>query len=525
MAAPIPRYKVRLHQANGETSSRGGLAENQKFHDIRLQRAQQKSDLYIEDLPHLHLPSNISDRLFDHQRYGVNWMYHLHLAKTGGILGDDMGLGKTFQVVSLMVGLMLKREIQKVLIAAPVSVLPNWQREIETHLLPHVPATTHILNSDMAKRKRLSILSEVFFDNNHQIIISSHQMITNMIEDFTQGSWDYVILDEGHVIKNPSTKMFKAMKSLKTKHRLLLTGTPIQNKLEEFWAVVDWATEGRAFGTLSNFTKMIADPIAKGQHPNATEFQLIVANEARDLLTRATKPILLQRKKKEQPKETLQLPEKKELVLWISLSTQQRNIYEKYMYSTTYSRAFSRSTYPVEVITYLKSLCRHPVLLEVAERKRKTEDLDDLVHSLQTLTMNEETTPENNYEDYGVGHLFDAIARVPTAEELLRGSVKLRVLVKMITALTDEGHRILVFSQSKLMLQIIQYVLIAFDFASYKIDGSMNARERQQIIDDFNNISEDYSGPLVCLLTTKACGCGITLTAADRVIIFDPCKS
>ncbi len=473
----------------------------------------------------LQLPTSIRDRLFEHQLYGVNWMYNLHINSMGGILGDDMGLGKTFQVVSLLTGLAMSNQIQKVLIAAPVSVLSNWQRELELHLMPHIPRTiVHILNSEMTKRRRLGILDEVFCsESGKHFIISSHQMITNMIDDFLRGKWDYVILDEGHVIKNPATKMYKAMKSLKTNHRLLLTGTPIQNKLEEFWAVVDWATNGKAFGSIESFSKMIADPISKGQNPTATELQLLAAKSARQILTDITKPILLQRKKKEQPKESLKLPQKMELVIWINLSTQQRTMYERYFESRACSKAFNTSRYPVEVITYLKTLCRHPVLLEVSEGKQKIDDVDDLAQTLAALRVND-SSAEMNHEDYGIGHLFDAIARVPPAEELLRGSVKLRVLVKMVTALIENGHRVLVFSQSKLMLQIIQHILIAFDFASYKIDGSTNAKDRQAMIDDFNNTSDDYSGPLVCLLTTKACGCGITLTGADRVIIFDPCR-
>jgi DNA excision repair protein ERCC-6-like len=510
----VPRYKdmSAVYAAKKKTEPTSLLSEALK--------TSPQSEL--DSLPRLLLPTDIEERLYDHQRIGVNWMYNLYCKDSGGILGDDMGLGKTFQVISLLIGLMLTKQIMRVLILAPVVVLPNWQREITEYLLAHIPAAdVYVLNSDMPKRRRLAILEETFSCELQRIIISSHQTVSNMIKDFTQGTWDYVILDEGHVIKNPATQMFKAMRSLSSRHRLLLTGTPIQNNLDEFWAVVDWATNGRTFGSLSNFTKMVADPIAKGQHPKATEFQVRVANESRDILQRITRPILLQRTKREQSQ--IKLPEKKELVLWISLSSEQRAIYESYTKSSIYSSAFNRSTYPVEVINYLKTLCRHPVLLEVAiKKKNAVADMNGLTDAMTELNMTQ--FEGEDVGAYGVGHLFEAIQRKPSLEEFLRGSLKLRILIKMLKALVDDNHRVLVFSQSKLMLQIIQHLLIEFDYASYKIDGSTSLRERQEIIDDFNNTSAHYSGPPICLLTTKACGCGITLTGADRVIIFDPCK-
>lgn len=436
-----------------------------------------------------------------------------------------MGLGKTFQVTSLLTGLMQAEKIKRVMIVAPVSVLPNWERELNTHLSPHISSVMiSVLNSDVAKKKRLQILAATFDGRENSIVICSHQMVTTMVEEFSRGKWDYVVLDEGHVIKNPATKLFQSMQRLPSTHRLLLTGTPIQNKLEEFWAVVDWATKGKAFGTLQYFSKNIADPIAKGQNPDATDIQLVSANEAKKILSSLIRPIFLQRKKKDQPQESLKLPEKKELVLWITLSTVQRSMYEKYITSSTYLSAFRRTQYPVEVINYLKTLCRHPILLEVAEKNKSArDDVDGLVSSINQMSIGDDLNDEGTYEG-GINFVFDAIKRTPDVQELMRGSVKLRVLIRMLSKMVEEGHRILVFSQSKLMLQIIQYVLVEYDFPSYRIDGSTSLKERQIIIDDFNNLSEDYTGPMICLLTTKACGTGITLTGADRVVIFDPCK-
>eukprot|EP01034_Spumella_vulgaris_P037301 gene37301-46026_t len=191
-----------------------------------------------------------------------------------------MGLGKTFQVTCLLIGLMRLKLIQRVLIIAPVSVLPSWSRELESHLAPHIPGVSiEVTNADMSKKKRQKILEDVFSvprkgPKSPCVVITSYQLVAGMIEDFSGGDnnsdgsvWDYVILDEGHLIKNPSTKTSKAMHMLRSHHRLILTGTPVQNHLNEFWAIADWATSGRRFGSLSHFKERFATPIMNGQDP------------------------------------------------------------------------------------------------------------------------------------------------------------------------------------------------------------------------------------------------------------------
>jgi SNF2 family DNA or RNA helicase len=193
-------------------------------------------DEFISDINDLDLPNELITRMYPHQKEGVQWLYSLHLSQPGGILGDDMGLGKTFQVTCLLTGLMRNKLIQRALIVVPVSVLQTWERELRQHLHPHVKRIgIDIVNADMAKKKRQQILRDVFLSKHQKIIITSYHLVSNMMDDFGQGCWDYLILDEGHIIKNPSTKISKSMKSLPSKHRLLLTGTPIQNHLTEFW--------------------------------------------------------------------------------------------------------------------------------------------------------------------------------------------------------------------------------------------------------------------------------------------------
>jgi len=153
-----------------------------------------------------------------------------------------MGLGKTFQVSCLLTGLLKMGFVSRVLIIAPVSVIESWQREINNFVAPYIPRLTlDAVIADVPMKKRLKALRDCFISRNPRIIISSYQLVANMIEDFSNEggeSWDYVILDEGHVIKNTQTKTSKAIHQLRSHHKLLLTGTPIQNELTEFWSLL-----------------------------------------------------------------------------------------------------------------------------------------------------------------------------------------------------------------------------------------------------------------------------------------------
>lgn len=193
------------------------------FHGKPVMQVESESDNIISaaDISDLNLPDELKSRMFAHQIEGVQWLYGLHFSHPGGILGDDMGLGKTFQVNCLITGLMRTNKIQRVLIIAPVSVLPSWNRELVQHLAPYVKRVgIEMCSAEMTKKKRQKILADVFASRNPKVVISSYHLVANMTDEFVGGgSWDYVILDEGHIIKNPTTKLSKVMHMLKSNHR------------------------------------------------------------------------------------------------------------------------------------------------------------------------------------------------------------------------------------------------------------------------------------------------------------------
>ena len=201
-------------------------------------------------LESIEMPKELIDRMYEHQRDGVKWMYNLHMNtnRYGGILGDDMGLGKTFQVSCLLTCLVRSCMVQRVLIIAPVSVVLNWQRELNQHMRPYVTdCCFEVVSAELNMKKRLQILHDVFQAGSRRsrVVITSYHLVANMIESYCAGIWDYVILDEGHVIKNPSTKISKSINAIVCKKRLLLTGTPIQNDLTELWSLLNFVTNGK----------------------------------------------------------------------------------------------------------------------------------------------------------------------------------------------------------------------------------------------------------------------------------------
>ena len=340
-----------------------------------------------------------------------------------------------------------------------------------------------------------------------------------------------------------------------------------------------------------------------GQDPNVYDFQRQKSRVAATNLKNLLQPILLQRKKTDF-KDVLQLPEKLEIVMWVPLSSKQRALYCKYLEGRELEKVLSQSTYPIEAVNYLKTLCRHPFLTEatvavkqgrtgggasnnsvsdlaaalgsmglsgaalstsssrgnscgscsqpygVQEQRRRPPSFDHQVsvcfmvaemvhecysqgsyHKLCIINMNLMCVMgvygiQDSKEDCREASLredptsvFSIVGRTPSRAELVCDSMKLQVFLRLLQQLRGDGHRTLVFSQSKLMLDILQHVLADIGVGSYRIDGSVGGRERQSIIDNMNDTDSRID---VCLLTTKACGFGITLTGADRVIVYDP---
>lgn len=328
-----------------------------------------------------------------------------------------------------------------------------------------------------------------------------------------------MILDEGHKIKNPSTKVAKAVREVPAHHRFILSGTPVQNNLSELWALFDFVTVGEVLGDRKAFKAEFSEKIEAGSDKRATDRQkrvsAIVAEELRMLI----KPHFLRRDKKfvqEKYKECEEPPsaddalsrmaqlhhaptptlaksqvQKNDFVVWTYLSPVQKKLYEGFLDSEEVKEALNSTKSPLAAISVLKKICDHPRLLH--EEMKSCRSLASLLPSTQKYDMHLET--------------------------MLGESGKLAILESLLKNLIENKHRILVFSQSKKMLDIIEIVLNHAKIALLRIDGDIpTAEERQVIMDRFNRDMRVS----VCLLTSQTGGLGINLTSADRVVIFDP---
>eukprot|EP01098_Paradermamoeba_levis_P008169 TRINITY_DN3385_c0_g2_i1.p1 TRINITY_DN3385_c0_g2~~TRINITY_DN3385_c0_g2_i1.p1 ORF type:complete len:337 (+),score=89.09 TRINITY_DN3385_c0_g2_i1:62-1012(+) len=201
-------------------------------------------------------PETIYKQLFPYQREGVKWMWSLFKSRHGGILGDDMGLGKTVQVSSFLAALLEGGQIKRALILAPVSVLSHWQKTLASWSSCRIK-----LFHGTSKTQREKELGEVIKKGG--CAISTYGMVLSSADKLSQIVWDYIILDEGHKIKNPGIKLSKILPTIESKHKVILTGTPIQNNLGEMWALFNYVCDGELLGSRKTFSQQFEEKSSK----------------------------------------------------------------------------------------------------------------------------------------------------------------------------------------------------------------------------------------------------------------------
>ncbi|XP_071508949.1 uncharacterized protein [Diadema antillarum] len=481
---------------------------------------------------------DLYDKLYDYQRDSLLWFWRLHRKQKGGILGDDMGLGKTVQVVAFLSGLFDMEQVSSVLIVVPVALVINWQREFQNW----APGIGVYAFHGASKKERERLLERV--QRRGGVLMVSYGLVMTCWEQINHHHgaefvWDYVILDEGHKIKNPN-KTTKAVHAISATHRFILTGTPIQNNLKELWSLFNFVTHGTLLGTQQTFKAEYDNPITRAREKDATASEKLLGNEMAESLRLLIAPYFLRRTKadvlenkgdEERGAERVDdndetdsvtsgstrdgrslnvipsLTRKNDLIVWLSLTETQVQIYQDFISLDRVKELLMTKRSPLAELTILKKLCDHPRLLS----KRACRQLG--------LEMSEEGHDENS--DPHSNEMESAATNIHTIDDqvLLMESGKLQFLVHLLTNLRGEGHRCLVFSQSRKMLDIVQKVLRARHFKLMRLDGTITKlAEREDIISRFQG-DKSYS---VFLLTTQVGGVGLTLTGADRVVIIDP---
>lgn len=401
------------------------------------------------------IPESLQDVLREYQTVGVSWLGGLAKYGLGGILADDMGLGKTLQVITFL--LMKKKEslsgIEPALVVAPTSLMYNWLEEIQK-FAPELSAIAIAGN----KSDREEILQDI---SNHDLIITTYNMLARDIEIYSEKFFSYCFLDEAQHIKNPTTQKAKAVKQLQAGGYYALTGTPIENTLTELWSIFDFIMPGYLY-THDKFKRDFETPIVRGQEKSTA-----------DKLARYISPFVLRRLKKDVLKE---LPDKLERRMLNEMNDEQSKIYDAYFVQAK---------------------------KELAEELKKNGFEKSRIKILALLTRLRQIAcdPSIFLEDY-VG-----------------GSGKLDMLEELVREAVDGGHRILIFSQFTTMLQKIGQRLGQMEISFDYLDGSTPAKERMRLVKSFNS---DIGGNPVFLISLKAGGTGLNLTGADMVIHYDP---
>jgi SNF2 family DNA or RNA helicase len=402
----------------------------------------------FEAIPAVDIPDGLNATLRDYQKQGYNWLHFLDDFSFGGCLADDMGLGKTLQIITFLLSQRTKQKHNTNLIVVPTSLIFNWQNEIAKF----APSLT-ILTAYGATRPKDSADF-----GRYEIVLTTYGTLLGDISFLRKFTFNYIILDESQAIKNPESQRYRAVKLLKSRNKLLLTGTPVENNTFDLYGQLSFACPG-LLGSKTYFRNHYAIPID----------QFYDAERASELQKRIN-PFILRRTKKQVASE---LPEKTEMVLYCEMGEEQRRVYNAYeqefrLFLNTKSEGDVARVqlHILQGLTKLRQICNSPSLLN-----------DDAYYGNQ--------------------------------------SAKIDVLMEQITS-KSANHKILIFSQFVTMLDLIKAKMQSANIAFEYLTGQ--TRNRQASVDNFQSNSDIR----VFLISLKAGGTGLNLTEADYVYIVDP---
>ncbi|KAJ6619823.1 hypothetical protein lerEdw1_014913 [Lerista edwardsae] len=403
--------------------------------------------------------------LRDYQLEGLNWLAHSWCKNNSVILADEMGLGKTIQTISFLSCLFHQHQLYgPFLIVVPLSTLTSWQREFEIWA-PEINVVVYI--GDQMSRNAIREYEWVHAQTKRlkfNVLITTYEILLKDKAVLGSISWAFLGVDEAHRLKNDDSLLYKTLTDFKSNHRLLITGTPLQNSLKELWSLLHFIMPEK-FESWEDFE----DDHGKGRENGYQSLHKVL------------EPFLLRRVKKDVEKS---LPAKVEQILRVEMSALQKQYY-KWILTRNY-KALSKGTRGstsgfLNIVMELKKCCNHCYLIKPPEENER-ENSQELLLSL------------------------------------IRSSGKLILLDKLLSRLRERGNRVLIFSQMVRMLDILAEYLAIKHYPFQRLDGSIKGEIRKQALDHFNaDSSEDFC----FLLSTRAGGLGINLASADTVVIFD----
>uniref|UniRef100_A0AAR2KVJ7 DNA helicase n=1 Tax=Pygocentrus nattereri TaxID=42514 RepID=A0AAR2KVJ7_PYGNA len=419
--------------------------------------------------------------LREYQLEGVNWLLFNWYNRQNCILADEMGLGKTIQSIALLSEVFAVGVQGPFLIIAPLSTITNWEREFSTW----TEMNAIVYHGSLASRQMIQQYEMYCKDDKGHLIpgaykfdalITTFEMVLSDCPELREIYWRCVIIDEAHRLKNRNCKLLDSLKMLNLEHKVLLTGTPLQNTVEELFSLLHF--------------------LEPAQFPSETEFLRefgdLKTEEQVQKLQAILKPMMLRRLKEDVEKN---LAPKQETIIEVELTDVQKKYYRAILernFSFLSLGANSNSNVPnlLNTMMELRKCCNHPYLITGAEEK--------IVAELRER--------------------YDPMAPDFHLQALVRSAGKLVLLDKLLPRLKAGGHKVLIFSQMVRCLDILEDYLIHKRYLYERIDGRVRGNLRQAAIDRFSKSDSDR---FVFLLCTRAGGLGINLTAADTCVIFD----
>uniref|UniRef100_A0AAR2LTH3 Excision repair cross-complementation group 6-like 2 n=1 Tax=Pygocentrus nattereri TaxID=42514 RepID=A0AAR2LTH3_PYGNA len=488
------------------------------------------------------VPYTINRYLRNYQREGIKFIYDRYMKSRGCILGDDMGLGKTIQAISFLAAVLQKTgtwedvqnnrpeflqsqgsskqsKIKKVfLIVAPLSVLYNWKDELDTW--GHFKT---VIVHGVKKEEELARVSR----GRCEIALTTYETLRLCLDQFNSIDWAAVIVDEAHKLKNYKSQITQAMKELKCKVRVGLTGTILQNNLEELWCVMDWAVPG-CLGSLGRFKNKFSDPIEQGQKHSVTKRALAEGRKAVQTLAKRLSHWFLRRTK---ALISDQLPKKDDRVVYCSLTDFQQAVYravldtddvtlllrssEKCHCGSGRSRRkcchkYNSDGVPVRHLYFsylaiLRKVANHVALLQTKDGTSKKQEKYVAAVCEQVFKKFPDFTERCKQA------AFEAMS-----DPLYSG--KMKVLQRLLNHFIKKKDKVLLFSLSTKLLDVLESYCMAEGLEYRRLDGTTKSKERVHIVKEFNS-SKDIN---LCLVSTMAGGLGLNFVGANVVVLFDP---
>jgi DNA repair and recombination protein RAD54B len=435
----------------------------------------------------------LGKHLRDHQREGVQFLYEcvmgMRCEGEGAIMADEMGLGKTLQTIALLWTLMKQNPIYesppvitKALIVCPAGLVDNWRREFRKWL-GNERIGVYVVD---AKHRNIANFTK---GKAYNVLIVGYEMLRVVQDELKKGSGvDIVIADEGHRLKTANNKAMLAIQSLNTERRVILSGTPLQNDLGEFFTAIDFVNPNLV-GKRSAFKREFEVPILRSRQPEASEAELEKGEARWKELVSLTSRFMIRRTAEVLSKY---LPPKTEHIVFCKPTAPQASAYNAILSSPLFGAALGNTDTALQLITVLKKVCNSPSLL------KSTKDDDTPSEMLQSLLP---LIPPNVLSSHA-------------------SSTKLRVLDSLVHRIyTTTEEKIVIVSNYTTTLDMIERLLVSLSYTYLRLDGSVPSSKRQPLVEKFNRDTKTKS--FAFLLSAKSGGVGLNLIGASRIVLFD----